>query len=260
MKKRMIVAIAASMMCMIPTLAAYGQEELEIYNEGKKYGFKDKTGNIVILARYSGVRDFREGYAAVNMGGKTKTVKQPRFNSSYKTTIGGKWGFIDGDGNMVAECIYDEVGSFTDKLAVVKSNKLYGYIDGTGNQVVAPKYTKAEDFSEGLAMVVSPEHKYGFVDTGGNEIIPCRYDFAYSFSEGLAAVNMGGRYEEPDDFIKHTFGIYDHVVFTGGKWGFVDTKGNQVIPLQYDNVDSFKNGKATVRLGPHRIEIDKPEQ
>lgn len=51
---------------------------------------------------------------------------------------------------------------------------------------------------------------YGFVDTLGREIPNCAYDFAYDFSDGLACVHKGG------------------------KAGYIDTKGNVVIPFKFD--------------------------
>jgi hypothetical protein len=49
------------------------------------------------------------------------------------------------------------------------------------------------------------------------------------FSNGHAAVNMGGWYD--------------------GKWGLIDTKGNEVVPLIYDNVKGFSDGLAVVNIG-----------
>ena len=55
-----------------------------------------------------------------------------------------------------------------------------------------------------------------------SEPIAPRYDDALSFSEGLAAVK------------------------TDGLWGYIDTKGNTVIPEQFDIAFSFSEGLALV--------------
>ena len=55
-----------------------------------------------------------------------------------------------------------------------------------------------------------------------SEPIAPRYDDALSFSEGLAAVK------------------------TDGQWGYIDTKGNTVIPEQFDIAFSFSEGLALV--------------
>ena len=36
---------------------------------------------------------------------------------------------------------------------------------------------------------------------------------------------------------------------TGGKWGFIDRKGNWLINPQFDAVSPFRNGLAQVTLG-----------
>ncbi len=73
------------------------------------------------------------------------------------------------------------------------------------------------------------------------DVIPPQYQNALPFSEGLAAIKKGG------------------------KWGFIDYFGNEVIPSreigtgsQYDNVlQSFKGGKAKVQVGKEQFFIDK---
>jgi len=52
----------------------------------------------------------------------------------------------------------------------------------------------------------------------------------------LARKNIGGKYIESEDTV------------TGGKWGFVDTSGREIIPIVYDNVSIFKDGFAKASL------------
>lgn len=66
------------------------------------------------------------------------------------------------------------------------------------------------------------------------EVIPPQYQNAQPFSEGLAAVKIGG------------------------KWGFIDYLGNEVIPPQYDGVAlGFKQGLALVQVGKEQFFVDK---
>ena len=67
-------------------------------------------------------------------------------------------------------------------------------------------------------------------------MIPCKYDYAYSFSEGLAGVEING------------------------KWGFIDKRGNEVIPCKYDYSNNgyfFSEGLAGVKLNEKCGFIDK---
>ena len=46
-------------------------------------------------------------------------------------------------------------------------------------------------------------------------------------------------------------------VEVGGKWGFIDKTGKEVIVPQYDQANTFRNGKAYVLLNGKWIYIDK---
>jgi len=65
------------------------------------WGFRDKTGNIVIKHKYQDARDFKEGMGAVKMD--------------------GKWGFVNYEGTLVIPCKYEYVESFLDGKAYVKN-------------------------------------------------------------------------------------------------------------------------------------------
>ncbi len=42
------------------------------------------------------------------------------------------------------------------------------------------------------------------------------------------------------------------------KWGYVDKNGKEIIPIQYDDADTFLNGKARVKKDGAYITIDNP--
>lgn len=125
------------------------------------------------------------------------------------------------------------------------ANNKWGYKDAAGKIVVAPKYEfEAFPFSDGVAIVRNSGLKgYGVVDASGNEIVPPQYTYAFSFVNGMAKVCTGGK------------DIYG----TNGKWGFIDTKGKVVIPLQYDRIDgNFENDSyASATLNKKQMIIDK---
>ena len=73
-----------------------------------------------------------------------------------------------------------------------------------------------------------------FATIGGKRLTSLTFDLIDSFQEGLARVAINGR-----------------------GYGYVDKNMSVVIPLKYDEADSFVDGKATVRLGERRFCIDK---
>ena len=65
----------------------------------------------------------------------------------------------------------------------------------TGTVVINPQFDEAGSFSEGLAVVRIGDYemgKYGFIDKTGSVVINPQFDEAGSFSDGLAAVRIGG--------------------------------------------------------------------
>jgi hypothetical protein len=101
--------------------------------------------------------------------------------------------------------------------------------------------------NSGLTVFNSGSGKFGFRNRNGEVIIEPVYDRVENFAEGLAAVNIG--YEEAYD--DRGSGSY---CVNRGKWGFINEKGEVVIPLTYHSVTLFSEGLAAV---DNRSYIDK---
>lgn len=86
---------------------------------------------------------------------------------------------------------------------------------------------------EGIARVKKGD-LYGFVDVSGKTICKPKYRDALVFSDGLAAV------------------LADNL-----RWGFIDTKGEMVIPARFGFVSDFKNGVARIQSKGYWGAIDK---
>ena len=139
---------------------------------------------------------------------------------------GRRWGFIDRTGKMVIEACYGFVRDFHFGRALVSSEAGYAFIDSAGRRVIELGKRNASDFSEGLCSVRDSSGKYGYIDTLGRMVIPARYVVAGSFSEGRAYVQFN--YGESADSS------------TG--------PANSVIPLAYDNIRAFHDGRAAVEV------------
>ena len=202
---------------------------------------------------------------------KTDTVKADNVNKPneklFVNEIDGKYGFINAKGEQIIECKFDSVGGFSGGLATVKKDGKYGYINTKGEQVVECKFDEASGFSEGLA-AVEKDGKYGYINTKGEQVIECKFDNANSFKEGLATVrnnysgftiNAKGNfvvYDENNNRIEIS-GKFDEVyrfteeglavVKKDGKYGYINTKGEQVVECKFDDANGFKEGLATVR-------------
>lgn len=179
----------------------------------------------------------------------------------------GKQGFVDTEGNLVIDCIYDKAWDFnpdTETTAVKKDGK-WGLIDKKGSVVVDFIYDQISWFSEGLASV-NIDYKHGFIDAKGNLIVDCIYDNAFDFEDGVAAVEKDGKWGLIDkkgsvvvDFIyDNTRSFSDGVASfkKDGKWGLIDKKGTVIVDFIYDDEIEFCGGLAKVEKDGKEFKID----
>lgn len=243
----------------------------------RKWGFKDKTGKLVIPFEYDSAQDFSEGLATVERDGKRGFIDKAGnvvipFDYDHARSFSeglaavrrdGKWGFIDKSGRIVVSFNYDDDGSnylsaytFSEGLAAVnKKDNGWGYIDKTGKVVIPFKYSAVGAFSEGMACVSYDDYngKFGVINTDGSTVVPpiydneAYYDFHGSFfslphfSEGLLSVANVRRRPEGSDYMT----------------GYIDKAGKIIIPLEYSYGAAFSEGLAAVRRGDKSGYIDK---
>jgi hypothetical protein len=99
------------------------------------WGFINKTGTIVIPPAYDFISTpFSEGYAAVHCNND-------------------KIAFIDRRGKKITECLFSEVGDFSEGLALVAAKKGWGFINTKGKFAIKPQFNYADSFLNGLAKV-----------------------------------------------------------------------------------------------------------
>jgi hypothetical protein len=180
---------------------------LKVYAEDK-YGYIDKTGQIVVKPRYDSAGPFQGGVATVIQGGKEKTIDTkgrpakrrkppeapppavPDANAPKPMKLGDRYGYQDKSGMIVIDPLFDEAGEFKAGLALVKVSGKVGFIDQQGKTVIEPEWDELHPFKDDLARVRSGG-KYGFVDRKGKLVIEPRFKTAGDFSEGLAPVILG---------------------------------------------------------------------
>ncbi len=236
-----------------------------------KWGYIDKTGQVVIQPQFDEANLFSEGLTAVRIGSKWgyinqtgQVIIQPQFDSAGKFSegllaveIGDKWGYIDKTGQVVIQPQFDSADAFSEGLAAVLISDKRGYINKIGQMVIQPQFDSADEFSEGLA-AVGISDKRGYIDKRGEEVIPAQFDEAWQFSEGLAKIKIDDKW----GYIDKTGQVVIQPQFTliarfseglasvkiGDKFGYIDKTGREVIQPQFDCTFSFHEGLATVLL------------
>ena len=109
------------------------------YAQGAVFARKDDmvrlySGGMLTGEAYDDARPFSdEGFAAVKRN--------------------GKWGFIDEQGTVTIDFIFDDAQSFGQHLAAVMHGEYWGYINMQGDIVIEPVFLEAKSFSNGSAPV-----------------------------------------------------------------------------------------------------------
>lgn len=171
-----------------------------------------------------------------------------------------KYGFLNEVGKVVILPKYDQVGNFSDGLAIVfdAQKQKVGFIDKTGKLVIPFQYDPVGDeFYKGV-VAVAKNDKVGLIDKKGNIIIDFQYDDFGFFDGSLLVAKKGGKYGVLDreektiiDFEYDFIGNFDDglaIVEKEGKYGVVSDRGQVIVVPQYSRVDEFKDGVAFVDI------------
>ncbi len=126
-----------------------------------------------------------------------------------------KWGFIELTTYKMLKGFkkYDSIEAFDENgLCKVKSDNHYGYINEQGAVQISVKYGKINSFENGLT-TAKLNDKFGIIDKNGKIVVPFSLD-----------------YLDMDGFRNGYASMMDQ----SGWWGAIDTKGNVVVPCEYE--------------------------
>ena len=214
---------------------AFGQGNglYQFIGQNGKYGFMDKTGTVVISAKY--IRVLYPGFSDGLV-----------FVSEEKASNGDLiWVCIDTLGKKVFDvekkCYPEE--SYSEEYAVIHNwvNEKYWFIDRVGKQVFDKKFGYACRFTNGFARV--SDEKFGY---SSSYFIDKKGERANHLPLGGSIFNNGISYCGRklidtlgnvliDNIHEWTGASYEFLkVRRNDKWGFIDREGNIIIDFQYE--------------------------
>jgi hypothetical protein len=207
-----------------------------------------------------------------NYGWRDYSTKFFKYNSGFFRIESRKNGnptfnYFNLKGKKLLINEYEDAEDFEDGLAKVSvgnsydRDKKYGFIDTSGNEVIPLRYNNLGDFSEGLA-TANIGNGFGFINKKGEVAISFQSNFtANSFHFGLAQAFDNNNYkrfyidkqgkivittENRNDGIDHAFFDGLSLIEKSNRIGYIDTKGNFVIPPIYKYATNFNNGFAII--------------
>lgn len=173
-------------------------------------GLIDYSGKYIVKPQYQGISQFSEGRASASIKKETRMIDQK--GNIYFRTNGSLSSLIE---NRAGFGKIDENNEWS-----------YGYIDRMGKIVIPAIYNYVRDFHEGKAIVENKGGSYSILNFYGKVVSTVEYNYLGEMGEGLIVFG--------EDF--------------GEKNGYINEKGNIVIPAQFDMAQGFQDGRAVVAL------------
>ncbi len=163
---------------------------------------------------------------------------------------------------LLTGCINED-----EKVSLVKHKGKFGFIDTKGNWYIKPKFDSLGIFYNGFADSYLNE-KVGKIDSKGNLIINHNFDFIGHFENNLALImindsinyiNLKGElisklnFFDGEDFC---CGLAPIQLIKDGKWGYINSLGENVIDFRFDYAGEFKDSIASVDIAKNEYKID----
>jgi hypothetical protein len=187
-----------------------------------------------------------------------------------------EWGYINEKGDWAIQPRAGKCMEFSSGLAVVlpAGSKQYAFINTKGELVnteeTAFKLMEifgfgVKGFNNGMVAIKVGE-QWGFLNTSGKLAVPIKYDKVTEFYEGYAGAEAGGQFfvlsstgtavpiaDSKTKDVKHFSDGLAPYYTTDKKSGYVDTKGQVVIPATFHSVGYFVGGLAWAKLPEGKV-------
>lgn len=236
--------------------------------KGKRIGYADITGKILLDPKYVSIGEFLDGYAIVS---KRTTF----YDEDYHERERAIYGIIDSSFKEIIPCLFSHI-EYDKELGLFKTDVGYKSIDGRylaevdGKTIlINNKYKYCKSFQNDCAIAVlcnDYEVRYGLIDTMSNDIIPPIFEIIEPIDDGLYKFKLNklyglidshgdivlanqyvniSKYSEGYGAIFKTLGVDNN----GKKisvLGLIDRKGNEILPIQYSYISKVSEGKVVL--------------
>lgn len=207
--------------------------------------------------------------------------KKDQFHNERRLVRRGTfWGYIRTDSTLVIDCIYEEATIFKNGFATVRKNQKKGILDVNGEEILPLQFDELFMLSKYKVAIVKQNDKWDLVDFNNKSRLKEAVDsLAYRTDSSL--VSIKNKQHQLIDYTGKTLTkrSYDWIgrfrvgrapIHGDSLVGFIDEKGIDVIPLQYNKFQKFNDdGMAAVakdnrwgiidRFGNIKLELEYDE-
>jgi len=254
------------------SLGNTASDRIPAEKEGK-WGYIDQSGKTVIPYQFSAAGSFQDEIAQVftsddqqaYIDKNGKILFFSPFVYSFAASGGAVcgvlndlYGFCDTEGNMIIAPQFEMAHDFHEGYAAVRSGGKWGYITSDGNYSIKPAYDYCGDFKNGYA-ICRLAGKYGIINTAGKRVSSFTFDYiGMPDDQGRYPAKYGdisGYITFDGTWLLKTkyafcYAFTDGVarVYQDEKWGYIDEKGNEIVPPTFADCGEYRNGLAPFSL------------
>lgn len=283
----------AFLLPLLTSAVVHGQRYIaQVKPAGQElWGYMSSTGEMVVPPTYKGCFRFNEsGYAAVqdpatkngafiNTKGERLATEVGAFQliSSFgggdvqgfscglaPVKVGETWGFLNTEGKLAVQPVYDKVDAFESCLSTVMKGKKLFILTAEGKEtpVADAGIVDVKSFTDGLAPFKTKDKLHGFMNGDQQVVIPATFLSVGYFSNGLAwakdkSEKVGFIDKQGQWVIAPTFEAAKEMdpvsglarVKSGETWYYVDRGGREVRPSGATGLGDFSEGLAEAKQG-----------
>ena len=166
--------------------AAQQEREVEVFSENNRFGLKDKSGNIIVPAKYK----------KMVMTGRNGWIVQHR----------NKFGLMNSKGEWLLKPKYRHVDRILGRYIKFGNNNDFGVYDEFGNEILPPVYNSI-DLLYGKMFLTYKNFRYGVSDFKGNTLIANICDDIYMPSKNVMKIKYSGTWYELENVTAETLSI-----------------------------------------------------
>jgi hypothetical protein len=235
----------------------------------ERWGIVDMSGTLVVRPSYTQIMTFDpvHGLAPVELN------PNDRRSENY-WNMPSRWGFINTRGEVAIPLEFDRVGweGFGDGksgLAPVGQQQggcccstKWGFVNTRGVLVIPYIYSDVTSFRDGLARVSDGSGSSWLINASGERIIPLGGgnsiwwggfgDNGLGIASESVVINTRGEIVFSIDYGKISHyaneGMFS-VISWNDRFGFANSRGELVVPMEYAQTHSFNDGLAAVAVG-----------